>query len=150
MEGLGKKVLAAARVALAGDAVSVMPDDCGLLRWPGAYVLLIRLDESQPVRFAGRRGRLDAGWFAYVGSALGPGGVGARVARHLALTKKPHWHVDALTLVASHVQALAQRDGDECDLAGGLCARGAFGHVLPGFGSSDCRSCQSHLLAWND
>lgn len=36
-------------------------------------------------------------------------------------------------------------DGDECRLVEIL---GKLTHPLPGFGSSDCVACVSHLLAW--
>jgi Uri superfamily endonuclease len=118
-------------------------------RWRGSYVLLMRFDALLALTYGGREGQLQVGWFAYVGSARGPGGVGARVARHFSATKKPHWHVDALTLAAARIEAMALRDASECDLGARLCATGRFGYVLSGFGSSDCRSCESHLVRWN-
>ena len=35
----------------------------------------------------------------------------------------------------------------ECDLLRALLGRPGFAPAVPGFGSSDCRSCPSHLLA---
>ncbi|MBV1916731.1 MAG: GIY-YIG nuclease family protein [Sphingomonadaceae bacterium] len=116
--------------------------------WPGAYALLIHLRRATPVRFHRSEELLPQGWYAYAGSARGPGGVGARVRRHLRTDKKPHWHVDVLTLASDQIVALALRDGRECEIGLRLRESGVFEHTLPGFGSSDCRRCLSHLLAW--
>ncbi|MGE5612498.1 MAG: DUF123 domain-containing protein, partial [Bacillota bacterium] len=56
---------------------------------PGAYVLVIRLDRAA----AG----LPAGRYLYCGSARGPGGLRARVGRHMRKGKVVRWHVDRLT-----------------------------------------------------
>jgi Uri superfamily endonuclease len=88
-----------------------------------------------------------AGWYIYVGSALGSGGL-QRLGRHISLTllrdKQPTWHVDYLLTSScfSLVYAVYAVTGDrlECKLAGGLDDDG-----IPKFGCSDC-SCTSHLL----
>ncbi len=38
--------------------------------------------------------KLEKGTIAYVGSAWGPGGLGARICRHLSKEKKLKWHID--------------------------------------------------------
>ena len=65
---------------------------------PGSYVLLITVAAPLTIH-AGRLGAiaLSPGTYAYTGSALGPGGLRARVGRHLRAEKRPHWHIDALT-----------------------------------------------------
>jgi len=108
-----------------------------LPREPGAYTLLIML-VRETAEFA-------PGRYAYLGSARGPGGIRARCARHLRKDKALRWHVDRLT-VAGHVAALPVPEGDECALTATLLAHGATVPV-PGFGSSDCRSCSAHLVA---
>jgi Uri superfamily endonuclease len=40
--------------------------------------------------------RIRPGFYVYVGSALGPGGVRARLAHHLKPSSRPHWHIDYL------------------------------------------------------
>lgn len=114
----------------------------------GAYVLAIRL--GAPVDFVrGRTGyALGAGWFAYSGSAYGPGGIRARLRRHFQSDKKLHWHVDHLTPVAQHIQAVALEGGSECELVARLIHSGTFEPAAEGFGSSDCNTCRSHLLRW--
>jgi len=113
---------------------------------PGCYVLIFSLPE--PVTFAsGRfRGRaVPAGWYAYAGSARGPGGTRARILRHMKKRKKRRWHIDWLTCAREEIFALCFAQGSECRLAGALMDAG---HVspLPGFGSSDCKVCESHLV----
>ena len=72
---------------------------------PGTYALVLRSDASTCMRI-GRWGRLNVrpGYYIYVGSALGPGGVLARVSRHCREPKSKHWHIDYLrefTILAS-------------------------------------------------
>ena len=64
---------------------------------PGTYVLILRVFRPASVR-VGRLGRFHfpAGWYAYVGSARGPGGLAARISRHLRSPKPSRWHVDHL------------------------------------------------------
>ena len=122
---------------------------------PGTYLLLIRLRAplSLQGRFAGIT--LPAGWHVYAGSARGPGGLRARLGRHLARRKHRRWHVDQLTTVAETVRALPFPDTEtapapgECALAQALLSSGSFEAPVPGFGSSDCRACPAHLLRWN-
>ncbi len=111
----------------------------------GAYRLLLDLDAPLTGRFARTDFTLQPGRYAYCGSANGPGGIAARVARHLRQDKKPHWHIDQLTVAAKSISALAFPGGSECQLVARLAAHGAS-TPLPGFGSSDCRQCASHLL----
>nr|WP_246879123.1 DUF123 domain-containing protein [Thalassospira sp. ER-Se-21-Dark] len=99
----------------------------------------------QNKRFAGIT--LAKGTYLYCGSANGPGGIAARVKRHCKATKKPHWHVDELTSngFGRVVSVLVVPGGNECE----LCA--AYQETdtqvpVPGFGSTDCVSCHSHLL----
>lgn len=102
---------------------------------PGAYVLVIRLDAPLPPLVPGR--------YLYCGSAKGPGGLRARLGRHMKKGKKIRWHVDRLT-EAGHVEGAYAFEGEnECALVARLS------HLpvpWPGFGSSDCRVCASHLL----
>lgn len=113
---------------------------------PGAYVLVLRLAEAAALDLP-RLGDpvLPPGRYAYCGSARGPGGLAARIARHLRPAKPLRWHVDRLTAIAPAEQAYWLEDGDECALVARLLAAGADAPVA-GFGSSDCRTCPAHLL----
>ena len=129
--------------------VPAQPPFTGLSGVPGAYTLVIKLEGPHRLNIA-RLGvpNLGPGWYIYVGNAYGPGGLGARLNRHCRTGKATHWHVDHLTALGE-IRALAvQPDGDECAIIAALCALGDFAHPLNGFGSSDCRTCRSHLLVW--
>ena len=115
---------------------------------PGTYVLILRLSDIATID-VGRLGRFQfpAGWYAYAGSARGPGGLAARISRHLYSPEPRHWHVDYLRTAARPVEiwyAVGSRKR-ECVWAQALA-------VLPGasipssrFGASDC-VCPAHLI----
>jgi Uri superfamily endonuclease len=114
----------------------------------GAYLLLVTLPAPLWVAVPGRGGAtLPPGRFLYAGSARGPGGIRARLGRHLRRAKTPHWHIDLLTAAGTAEGAWVFPGGDECAIVAALAHLPA---PLPGFGSSDCRHCVSHLLAWPD
>jgi histidyl-tRNA synthetase len=111
----------------------------------GAYVLWLRLDASVTARAGRREAILGAGDYLYCGSARGPGGLAARLARHWRKEKRAHWHVDQLTKTAEILGAFVVEGGDECVLNAKLARLPV---PLPGFGSSDCPRCASHLRAF--
>lgn len=117
----------------------------------GTYVLALWLDRARRIS-VGRLGEFEfpAGWVLYVGSALGPGGLAARLARHrrrFASGKRPHWHVDYVREQAVWGGAWARRSGErlECAWAAALGQRPGARILVPGFGASDCR-CPAHLV----
>jgi Uri superfamily endonuclease len=121
---------------------------------PGSYVLLVKVDAPILLEMP-RLGKLTltAGQYAYVGSAHGPGGLRARVGRHLRVQKPLRWHIDYLTAAAPvlHVVTHASRARLECTWVARLLALNGAGVPAPGFGSSDCRSgCPAHLLRLPD
>ena len=113
----------------------------------GAYALLLRLDAPVEIRLRmAEPVSLSPGWFVYCGSAKGSGGLRARLRRHFRQDKALHWHIDRLTGVAARTAAVLVRDGNECALVAALLKGRRFDVAIPGFGSSDCRQCESHLL----
>jgi Uri superfamily endonuclease len=117
----------------------------------GAYLLILRLDRPHALNIPTLSAEfLPPGWYAYAGSARGPGGLSARIARHLETDKPVRWHIDRLTPAADPLLALAYPEADECALLSALLDHGAFTVPLAGFGSSDCRQCRSHLLRWRE
>ena len=112
----------------------------------GAYILFLLLNKTHVFskgKFKGKE--LPCGIYAYAGSAYGPGGMQARVKRHLQKEKKLHWHIDYITTVYPIETYQLFPNQKECDLVRALQRLG--GKVcLPSFGSSDCKNCQSHLL----
>jgi len=113
----------------------------------GAYALLVALDAPLPVRAGGRAATLPPARYIYCGSARGPGGLAARLARHMRLEKRAHWHVDQLTGSGRVLGAWVFRGRSECDVNDALAG---FPVPVEGFGSSDCKRCRSHLRLWPD
>jgi Uri superfamily endonuclease len=90
---------------------------------------------------------MQPGAYIYVGSAFGPGGLRARVSRHLRRNKKIHWHIDYLRQELP-VLAVWYAEGDttlEHTWAKAIGACNLASMPVPGFGASDCR-CASHLF----
>lgn len=114
---------------------------------PGTYALILRATGRQTVQ-VGRLGRLamQPGFYVYVGSALGSGGLKARVGHHLRPVKRLHWHIDYLRRETECV-AIWYAYGtvrQECAWAGAFSGLIGSEVSLRGFGSSDCR-CPAHL-----
>ncbi len=115
---------------------------------PGAYVLLIELGAPLALEVASLpRAVLPAGRYAYCGSAYGPGGLKARIGRHLRQDKAHRWHVDHLTGAGRIVAFHAVLGGRECGLIDRRLEAPGASVPVPGFGSSDCRRCPAHLVA---
>lgn len=135
-------------VDLARCGFHLQPEKLPLPQDVGAYILLLHLKETLTLDLARLPSdSVDPGWYAYAGSAYGPGGLKTRLARHERKTKRLHWHIDRLT-VHARPQAIPIVDGNECAIVTALLASGRFHVPIPGFGSTDCRNCRSHLLAW--
>lgn len=119
---------------------------CGL--HPGTYVLILQLVQEKRIRI-GRLGQfvLPRGYYAYVGSALGPGGLEKRLRHHLNPGPKFHWHLDYLRKEADPVKVWIREGGErrEHDWASVLRAMKGVRIPVKGFGSSDCK-CPAHLF----
>jgi Uri superfamily endonuclease len=116
----------------------------------GSYLLLLKVTQLTKVQ-VGKLGELsiNPGFYVYSGSAFGPGGLGARVGRHLRPHKKLRWHIDYLRQCVEDVVAYYQTGArSECLFANELKLAG--GEIpMKGFGSSDCK-CESHLIYFID
>jgi Uri superfamily endonuclease len=115
---------------------------------PGTYVLVLSSRSTDLIQI-GRLGalQLQSGFYVYVGSALGPGGVRARLAHHLKLSRRPHWHIDYLRAHTSVEEVWYRLDTRRLEHIRAEHIRLTEGAVVPlvGFGSTDCR-CESHLF----
>lgn len=104
----------------------------------------LRIDVARPVRITvGRLGRFlfPAGRYVYSGSAKR--NIDARLARHLRKEKAMRWHIDWL-LASSGVRVVSVVRSGEAECTLNQKIKGII--LVPGFGSSDCRSgCGSHL-----
>ncbi len=121
----------------------------------GTYALLLELAHSKTLTI-GRLGRFSfpAGGYIYLGSALGPGGLRARLKRYLTTECRPHWHIDHLLMAATLRGAfyLTAEQRLECSWSQALAGLPGAQFPAPGFGSSDChttpRRCLAHLIAF--
>ena len=122
-------------------------DRSALTAEPGAYTLFIDLKRplSLDATALGPQA-LAPGRYAYCGSAYGPGGLRARLGRHLRRDKALRWHVDHLTAAGRVFAVGLAPGGRECALVAALGRQAGVDVPLLGFGSSDCRRCPAHLL----
>jgi len=116
----------------------------------GTYILIARVSAMRRLEI-GSLGKFDIipGFYAYVGSAFGPGGLGARIGHHLESTTDPHWHIDYLLKVAIPVEVwfTTAKRNLEHQWADLLEKASNFRAPIPRFGSSDYhRSRTSHLF----
>lgn len=115
---------------------------------PGTYILICQAKQAAFV-FTGALGRLSVrkGYFLYVGSALGPGGLCSRLAHHMRPALKPHWHIDYLRTLAPlrRIWFCYGQERREHEWARVLHEQLGGAIPFPGFGSSDC-GCESHLF----
>jgi Uri superfamily endonuclease len=127
-----------------GEHIGSLPDSSG------TYALLLALSQSVQLR-VGALGecRFDSGWYVYLGSALGPGGLAARVGRHIGAKGRTHWHIDCLTRVGEVVRVgwLVGEQRRECSWAQAVGDWSGARLALARFGASDCR-CDTHLWAF--
>lgn len=115
----------------------------------GAYQITLELTSDLEI-MVGRLGlcRFPKGKYIYTGSAMK--NLRQRVSRHLSAGKKIKWHIDYLLSDSSCRilnAALFYSDiREECEL--NLKTMLEMGASVPvkGFGSSDCRKCESHLV----
>ena len=135
------------RLARLPDAVFAVDPDT-LPATQGAYLLILELARPLRLRIATLgRPELPPGRYCYAGSARGPGGLGARVRRHARPAGPIHWHVDHLARAATRAGFWAVPGVTECALAEIVREIPGARIPVPGFGSSDCRSCPAHLIA---
>lgn len=115
---------------------------------PGTYALIMRNGLAATIQ-VGRWGaiNIEPGYYIYVGSAFGPGGVRARVLRHCRKEKARHWHLDYLSGMLSPVRVWCsyQRTKLEHRWAQAV-AKMTSVQPIKGFGCSDCL-CDAHLFA---
>jgi Uri superfamily endonuclease len=118
---------------------------------PGTYALILSSSTDFGIQI-GRLGtmRLHPAYCVYLGSALGPGGLRARLAHHQKLSPRPHWHIDYLR---THTQIRCiwfSYDVRRREHQWARVVQTMPGAKIPllGFGASDC-DCRSHLYFFN-
>ena len=91
--------------------------------------------------------RIGTGYWVYVGSAFGPGGLRSRLTHHLKPSTRPHWHLDYIKTALHPVEIWATTNAvkREHEWAGVFSTLKGATRPIAGFGASDC-SCLSHLI----
>ncbi|MDH5445022.1 MAG: GIY-YIG nuclease family protein [Gammaproteobacteria bacterium] len=114
----------------------------------GTYLLVFQSDKQVMVN-VGRRGSLELvpGYYFYVGSAFGSGGLRARIRHHQGVSKKPHWHLDYIRPHLLLRELWYSTDNIKCEHAWSdrLYYTIKLQIPMPGLGSSDCK-CESHFF----
>lgn len=116
----------------------------------GTYLLEIFASEPFQVDIENFSGRVfPAGYYYYSGSAQK--NLIARVERHQQETKNVHWHIDHLTSIPTNKIKTVflfenAKKNFECEVIRELTENFRLRIAAKGFGNSDCRRCQSHLL----
>lgn len=120
----------------------------------GTYILIVYLENRCKIEVGGA-GLADfpPGYYLYSGSALGSGGLKARLGRHLSPPATLHWHIDYLRKYASPAAYgwIIHPRSHECEWIAALATIPAVEFPMKGFGAGDCRSgCSAHLAHVRD
>ncbi|EIJ43224.1 hypothetical protein BegalDRAFT_2371 [Beggiatoa alba B18LD] len=114
----------------------------------GTYILVLQATSACQCH-VGKLGQcaIAQGYYLYVGSAFGKGGVFARISHHRRLSARPHWHIDYLRLQLPLIAIWYSHDTQrrEHQWASILSGSKTMHIGLPHFGASDCTCC-SHLF----
>lgn len=118
---------------------------------PATYALILKSSSERWIEI-GKLGKclIQPGYYVYAGSAFGPGGLKARIAHHVRISQRPHWHIDYLRLALPLDEVWYSYDSEHNEHQWADAFRRLKGATLPisGFGASDCR-CKSHLLLFS-
>ncbi len=116
----------------------------------GTYALFVRVVDPITVEIGRFRMILSPGVYVYVGSAGGPGGLRARVARHFRRYKRVHWHIDRLTtaegVIVERVCYVVGPYGPTIEACVSACMERAGLSPIPRFGASDDPLSSTHLF----
>ncbi len=115
----------------------------------GTYVITLKCCVEESLIPIGKKKNLllERGYYYYVGSAFGPGGVKARVSHHQNISENPRWHLDFLRKHTKIIEIWHTYDNNkrEHQWANILCQNPFTNIPLYGFGATDCK-CFSHLF----
>ena len=114
----------------------------------GTYALSYACKENRSIRI-GKLGmlKLRLGYYLYVGSAFGPGGIKARICHHLGESPSPHWHVDYLKPYCDPLELWVTYSNSKREQAWVRTVSKSKDAFIPltGFGASDT-SAVAHLF----
>lgn len=114
----------------------------------GTYALVFQCPAPLQV-VAGKLGSifLSTGYWIYVGSAFGSGGLRSRLNHHLKPSRRPHWHLDHIKGAMHPVEIWTTTDAvkREHDWAMASSALKGSSRPIANFGATDC-ACRAHLI----
>lgn len=122
---------------------------------PGVYILVFQLSQTTAITFNRKSSQhsFPPGWYVYVGSARGPGGLSRRVARHQrrnADGKRMHWNVDYFREHATLCEIwYCETQSSEVEHQWACIVRDLTSATVPvpKFGANDCTAgCPSHFF----
>ena len=121
------------------------------LTMSGTYILVLKAISDQKIRI-GKLGvfDFDKGFYAYIGSAFGTGGLAARINHHLHSVASPRWHLDYLRglMEIEEVWLTNGKCKHEHEWARILGMQEGVNIPVIGFGASDC-SCDAHFFKFS-
>ncbi|WP_222424136.1 GIY-YIG nuclease family protein, partial [Desulfamplus magnetovallimortis] len=113
----------------------------------GTYILILQLKKKQHIT-VGKLGEIkfSKGYYAYVGSAFGTGGLNSRINHHRKTPKKRlHWHIDYLREEAELKQVWVSDHEENLEHEWASILSHIAIKPISKFGCSDCK-CESHLF----
>jgi Uri superfamily endonuclease len=117
----------------------------------GTYALLLNIRHPASLEI-GCLGHvtIPSGYYLYVGSAFGPGGLKARISHHLVWAQRDHWHIDYLKKVGKIEEIWYTYDSVKREHQWAAMLQALEGAEIPlfGFGATDCK-CQTHLFSFS-
>ena len=117
---------------------------------PGTYAVILHVPRMKKISI-GVLGEwmIETGYYAYIGSAFGPGGLRGRLGHHVQSRghAKAHWHIDYLRSIAEIDEIWWTDDAIKREHGWAFIFHEQMDTETPikGFGSSDC-ACVSHLF----
>lgn len=120
----------------------------------GTYMLILLLEQDKNIT-VGRGGHSScilfrSGYYAYVGSAYGSGGLRSRIKRHLIKDKKCVWHIDYLRKEAVPIEVWVDvHDKKQEKIWADALINMKGSHPVENFGNTDDRKTRTHLCYFN-
>lgn len=114
----------------------------------GTYLLFFEMKQAKTIR-VGKLAETEfaPGFYAYVGSAFGPGGLHARLRHHLSISERCHWHLDYIRPAMHFLSLWITEDTEprEHDWASVLAALPGCEVPVKDLGATDCQ-CHGHFF----
>ena len=115
----------------------------------GTYAIVFSSDQESCICI-GKLGKvkIEKGFYVYIGSAFGPGGLRSRINRHLKRGKPNHWHIDYIRdqLLPIGVWYSYASVKEECHWAK-ILHEFSDSRPLNKMGATDCK-CPSHFFSF--